>query len=332
MSSNPLGERGGFSDSHTQKPSFGRSSRLTAYRKYCCSPLIYRKSLSHEIHFGLRHIAASRIGPEKGALKNAIKESFPHRFAVFCERVTSLGGGRRVGEAGRSISSTLPRGFTLVELLVVIAILAVLAALLLPAISGMTAKANLVKCASNLRQITAATLLNANDNNGMFPALQVFDFDSAGWIAPVSATNSPGSPTPSPWGVALAPYLGFPPVNSAKVSSPDQIPAIFKCPAAAKNAAENLANSWINTFPSYRYNSYAAGRSAAAAVSLSRSMLWIDAVWPGWPQNTFAHQNPAGINVAYLDGHVAFMPYSAYKEVNPNTDYQDDLYQLGWFK
>jgi len=297
--------------------------------------MISKQILPHEILFGIRGDADRRAGLHQGTLKTPTNKIFFHRFPVCGERRSSFGKRRRGRERFPRIFRPVPPGliaFTLVELLVVIAILAVLAALILPAISVATGKANLVKCASNLRQITAATLLSANDNNGMYPALVVFSFDSAGWIAPISATNSPNSPTPSPWGVALAPYLGFAPVNSAQVSSPAQIPAIFKCPAAAKNAAENQANSWINTFPSYRYNSYAAGRTAAATVTLSRAMLWIDAVWPGWPQNTFAHQNPGGINAAYLDGHVAFMTFSDYNKLNPNTDYQDDLYLLGWFK
>src|SRR5690349_1605725 len=80
------------------------------------------------------------------------------------------------------------RAFTLIELLVVVAIIAILAALLLPALKGAKDRANQTICMTNLKNLYAAVVMYGDDYNGCYP-IRCYQGSYPGSTSPPSASD-----------------------------------------------------------------------------------------------------------------------------------------------
>jgi len=256
-----------------------------------------------------------------------------------------------------SMQSRFSRAFTLIELLVVIAIIAILAGMLLPALSRAKAQAKATLCLNSVRQMSLATRFYADDFKDHVP--------------PVTAEVG------TYWFHQIAPYLGDQAYKNKPAENVNGVMRIMFCPATKRPKAKPSVgevwwgtstktwrvlegegsygmNLWLDNlgvyvadFPREKY--YSQFSTASADVPVYGDSVWVGS-WPeskdrapvdlkggGYGGGSFPHargqfmgrfaidRHRGGINVGFVDGHAAKVKAKDLWTLNWHKDFEPNL-------
>ena len=236
------------------------------------------------------------------------------------------------------------RGFTLIELLVVIAIIAILAAMLLPALARAKERAYRTVCLGNLRQWGLALNLYLDDSQQVFPDFSIanntpnapagYDQDNLTWSD--LAQFAAGGYGNSAWFNGLPPYVSQKPLWQYADNPTNFVngPTVFRCPSARFLAGEvdpftRVAFSYGINFKGtngvvpattpfratvVRHPSafvfYSDNRANSVETPFYGANPLNDLGAPRGSLNHLSSRHAAGANLTLLDGHSEYFKYA----------------------
>lgn len=240
----------------------------------------------------------------------------------------------RLPQASSNPGKQFVNAFTLIEMLVVIAIIAILAALLLPALAQGKTRAQTLSCVNNLKQLELCCHLYATDYNDFWPPNQV-----GGFVSAPSSTNSPTTVTnAASWCPGIAPEdpLEQNTVMAGNIFGYNHNPAIYHCPSDLSSIDDEpdvpRTRSYCmeislscpdaaSTYYKFTGIIQPPPSNLFVFIDTQEEDIWDatfgifspDSPWAGYWLDLAADRHSRGANLSFADGHVEHWHWQAAK-------------------